>query len=76
MKKINSVKGLKIGQVFNVAGENFIVTKFPTRYTVCGKNQDLKSGKPGEIKTSIFNTPTMFWQHFKTNEFISSMELK
>ena len=66
---INSVNGLCIGQVFNVEGRNFIVTSFPTHYSVCGKGQDIKSAISG-IKTSINNTRTLFWQHNKTGSFI------
>lgn len=73
--KINSVKGLCIGQVFNIAGVNYIVTKLPTRYSVCGRKQTPKSGEPNDIKISIKGTPTMFWQHYRTGKFISSMEL-
>jgi len=68
--EIKSVKGLHIGQVFNVTGVNFIVMEFPTRYSVCGKNQKLESGEPNNIKTSIGHTKTMFWQHFKTDKFV------
>jgi len=65
---IKSVKGLRIGDVFNIKGINFIATKFPTRYSVCGKNQNPESGEPNNIKTSLFNTPTLFWTHYKTTE--------
>ena len=66
MKTRKSVNGLQIGGVFNVEGENYIVTKLPTRYTVCGKNQSPSSGKPNGIKTSINHTNTLFWVHNKT----------
>lgn len=69
-KKIRSVKGLRIGDVFNVEGVNYIVTKFPTRYTVCGENQLPLSGKLNNIKTSLFHTSTLFWQHNKTGNFM------
>ncbi len=68
--QIKSVKGLSIGQVFNTEGENYIVTNFPTRYSVCGRNKEPSSGKPSNIKTSINHTKTMFWNHHKTGNTI------
>jgi len=68
--KIKSVNGLRIGQVFNVEGVNYIVTSFPTRYSVCGVNQTPTAGEPNRIKTSINCTHTIFWQHYKTGEFL------
>jgi len=69
-KQINSVKGLKVGQVFNVEGENYIVTDFPTRYSVCGDNKEPSVGKPNSIKTSINHTKTLFWQHCDSGNII------
>lgn len=68
--KIRSINGLRIGDVFNVEGINYIVTKFPTRYSVCGNNQKPESGEPNNIKTSLFHTPTLFWRHCKTGVFL------
>lgn len=70
-RQIRSINGLRIGDVFNVKGINYIATKFPTRYSVCGKNQKRESGEPNGIKTSLFHTPSLFWQHNKTDAFIS-----
>jgi len=67
--KIKSVKGLCVGQVFNVKGVNYIVTEFPTRYTICGENQKPEPGEPSHIKTSL-RTPTLFYQHCKTGKFL------
>jgi len=69
--KIKSVKGLKIGQVFNVEGVNYLVTHFPTRYSVHGKNQKPEVNEPSDIKTSL-RTKTLFYQHCKTDKFISN----
>jgi hypothetical protein len=71
--KIKSVKGLRIGDVFNVKGINFIATEFPTRNMVCGRKQTPKSGEPCNIKTSLFNTPTIFWMHFKDKRFMPNV---
>lgn len=53
---IHSVKGLKIGDTFNIEGVNFIVTNFPTRYSVCGRHQKwpngVPSGEPASCKVS------------------------
>ena len=71
-REIKSVKGLCIGQVFNVEGINYIVTRFPTRTSVCAKNQNPLAlvGEPSNIKTSINHTKTMFWNHHKTGNTI------
>lgn len=72
---INSVQGLKIGQVFNIGGVNYIATSFPTRSSVVGKIQTPQSGEANNVKVSIRRTPTMFWKHCRSGLLISSMEL-
>jgi len=50
---IKSVRGFKIGDFFESDGVVFKATKFPTRYTVCGKNPNPKLGEPDGCKVSI-----------------------
>ena len=52
--KIKSVKGLCFaGQFFDDWGNQFLVTEFPTRYTVCGVNPFARVGEPRYIKVPI-----------------------
>ena len=48
--KIYQVQGLRVNDIFNIKGINYIVTYFPSRTSVCGKNQKPQSGEPNEIK--------------------------
>lgn len=64
--RIKSVKGLRIGDLFTCEGMNFIVTSFPTRYSVCGKNQIRESGEPNNIKISLSQCN---WINHKTGVF-------
>lgn len=53
MKNIKSVRGLRIGDKFTNRGVNYIVTSFPTRYSVCGRNAKPQSGEPGNCKVPL-----------------------
>ena len=60
MKKvIKSVKGKKIGSLFYNNGIQFKITSFPTRYTVCGKNVDVRIFEPSSIKIAISKIDTI-----------------
>jgi len=73
-KFIKSVNGLRIGQVFNVEGINYLVTSFPTRYSVCGHNPNPEPGEPNNIKTSLKHK-TIFWKHCITGKTCRVTEL-
>lgn len=51
--QINSVNGLKVGQLFSHEGCNFIAKSFPTRYSVCGENPKPESGLPSSCKVAM-----------------------
>ena len=52
--KIKSVKGLRFGDMFfDDWGYSFVVTEFPTRYTVYGENPFARVGEPRSIKVPI-----------------------
>ena len=70
VKTINSVKGLRIGDVFYVCGINYIAEYFPTRCTVYGVRIRWKQGEPSTIKASIGHTRAMFWHHYKTGDLV------
>ena len=66
---IHSVKGLKIGDTFNEGGVNFIVTSFPTRSSVCGKNQNPTSGEPNGCK--VARSKVNFYKDHETDNIIN-----
>ena len=56
---IKSVRGLKLGDKVNCGEETVgVVTNFPTRYSVCLKNQKPKSGSWSTMKISRLNIYT------------------
>ena len=50
---IKTVKGLKIGHHFDYDGYCYEATKFPTRYSVCGKAVFPVSGEPSSCKVPL-----------------------
>ena len=50
MSKINTLKGLSIGQPFWYDGVKYLTESFPDMKTVVGKNPEPRAGRPSSVK--------------------------